>query len=41
MFQKGGQTYRKTPDTCTLLEQEAAIENILAHPAQNSRHFFL
>lgn len=41
MFQKGGQTYMKTPDTCTISEQEAGIENILTHPAQNSGRFFL
>jgi hypothetical protein len=41
MFQKGGQTYTKTPDTCTLLEQEAGIENILACSAQIFGHFFL
>jgi len=41
MFQKGGQTYRKTPDTCTILEQEAGIENILTCTSQNFGRFFL
>lgn len=41
MFQKRGQTYRKTPDTCTISEQEAEIENILTCTTQNFGHFFL